>query len=134
MYGIHVNEPETTAADQTAAASSIEWLTVPDICEQFQLDVSRVRRLLSDRAVIGLKIGKPAILNIPGAFFQLQDRGVDAVEGLSGTITLLTDAGIGDEEIIDWLHTEDPVLGTTPIIALRDGRRKPVRRAAQLFV
>ena len=51
---------------------------------------------------------------------------------LHGTITVLADAGFSDEEAIVWLFTQDDLLGTTPIDALRAGRKTEVRRRAAL--
>lgn len=122
-------EPEATNESEL----NIPWQSVPDLCADLGLNGSRVRRLISDRGVLGLKRGRPAVFHIPATFFQQVDGQADAVEGLAGTITVLSDAGFSDAEIIDWLHTVDGGLGLSPIEALRAGHRKPVRRAAQLL-
>ena len=44
---------------------------------------------------------------------------------------MLADAGFTDDEAIDWLLDEEDSLGTTPIEALRAGRKAEVRRVAQ---
>ena len=126
----------TVPADITAAAgitSEVPWITIPDLCEKYALNGSKVRRLISDRVVLGVKLGRPAVFYLPEDFFQEAVGQVEAVEGLAGTITALSDAGFSDVEIIDWLHTHDAVLQESPIAALRAGRRKPVRRSAQLL-
>ena len=50
---------------------------------------------------------------------------------LHGTANVLSDAGFSDAEALDWLLDEEESLGTTPIAALRAGRKAEVRRVAQ---
>jgi hypothetical protein len=50
---------------------------------------------------------------------------------LHGTANVLSDAGFSDAEALDWLLDEEDSLGTTPIAALRAGRKAEVRRVAQ---
>ena len=44
---------------------------------------------------------------------------------------MLSDAGFSDAEALEWLLDEEESLGTTPIAALRAGRKAEVRRVAQ---
>ena len=44
---------------------------------------------------------------------------------------MLSDAGFSDAEALEWLLGEEDSLGTTPIAALRAGRKAEVRRVAQ---
>ena len=50
---------------------------------------------------------------------------------MRGTIIVLQDAGFSDDELIDWLLSEEESIGLTPIEALRRGRKSEVRRVAQ---
>ena len=50
---------------------------------------------------------------------------------MPGTITLLTDAGFADDEILGWLYAEDDSLPGSPIDALRANRGTEVKRRAQ---
>lgn len=97
---------------------------VPDIAEALGVIVTRVHQLLRDRALIGVR--RDGVMTIPAEFV------IDGeiVRGLAGTITLLTDAGYGDSEIIDWLFA--PESGLTAMAELRSGRIKGVRRRAQV--
>ena len=53
------------------------------------------------------------------------------VKGLTGTLTVLHDAGYGPVEAVRWLFTADEVLTGTPMEALADNRGRQVRRQAQ---
>jgi hypothetical protein len=107
------------------SASSAEWLTIPDLVEILDLPQGKVRRLLEERILLGARID--GILKVPAAFI---------VEGeplheLRGTIMVLGDAGFSDDEAIHWLLNDEDSLGTSPVAALRAGRKAEVRRVAQ---
>ncbi|MEO7124962.1 MAG: Rv2175c family DNA-binding protein [Nakamurella sp.] len=97
---------------------------VPDIAEALGVIVTRIHQLLRDRALIGVR--RDGVMTIPADF--VADG--EIVRGLAGTITLLTDAGYGDSEIIDWLFT--PESGLSAMAELRSGHIKSVRRRAQV--
>ncbi len=60
------------------------------------------------------------------------DRPASAVlSTLHGTITVLTDLKLTDEEILVWLFEPSPDLGERPIDSLLAGRKARVRQAAQ---
>lgn len=101
------------------------YLPVPDLAERLGLVVTKVHQLLRDRTLIGVRRG--GVLVVPAEF---ADAGA-VVKGLPGTITLLSDAGYADAEIVDWLFADDPTLPGTPIEALRSGRSREVHRRAQ---
>ena len=104
---------------------TIEWLTVPDLVEQLGLSVSRVRRLIEDRHLGAKRVD--GVLKVPAAF--LKDG--QPLSELRGTLIVLADDGFSDEEAVDWLLAEEASLGTSPIEALRAGRKAEVRRVAQ---
>ncbi|WP_349828426.1 Rv2175c family DNA-binding protein [Brevibacterium litoralis] len=104
-----------------------EWLTLPDIAEGTGLGISKVRRLLEERAFVGVKTGSPKVLRVPAAFI-VDDR---PVRHLKGTIHVLEDAGFTDEEAIVWLFTPDDTLPGRPIDMLRADNKGEVRRRAQ---
>src|SRR5699024_10744965 len=106
-------------------ATGPTYLPVPDIAEQLGLIVTKVHQLLRDRTLIAVRRDK--VLVIPAEF--IADG--EVVKGLPGTITLLTDGGYADEEIIDWLFTAEPTLPGNAIGALRAGRSREVHRRAQ---
>lgn len=102
-----------------------EWLTVPDLVEQLGLSVSRVRRLIEDRHLGARRVD--GILKVPASF--LKDG--EPLSELHGTLIVLADDGFSDDEAVDWLLAEEESLGTSPIDALRAGRKAEVRRVAQ---
>lgn len=104
-----------------------QWLTLPDVAEELEVDIRRVHRLLDERAIVSLRIGERNVRSIPADF--LQDGIV--VESLKGTLSVLSDSGFSDEEAIVWLFTEDESLPGTPMNALRTGRKTEIRRRAQ---
>lgn len=99
---------------------------VPDIAQAMGVVVTKVHQLLRERVLVAVRL--EGILTIPAEF--IQDEVV--VKGLPGTITLLTDAGFGDGEIIEWMFTADDTLPGTPIQALRENRGREVHRRAQV--
>jgi Rv2175c C-terminal domain of unknown function len=104
-----------------------EWLTLPDVAERVGLDVGKVRRLLQDGCLVGVRRGERNVLGVPAAF--VADGA--ALPELRGTITVLRDSGYDDEAAIRWLFTPDDSLPGTPVDALRAGRKTEVRRRAQ---
>lgn len=106
-----------------------DWLTVPDLCERLGLSPSGVRRLIEERELVAVRRGERSVLSVPAAF-------VDAagpLAALKGTITVLSDIGFDDAEIIEWLFTPDPSLpggGSHAIDAIRAGFKTEVRRRA----
>lgn len=107
---------------------------VPDIAGMLGVVVTKVHQMLRDRAVIGVR--QDGVVKIPAEFVAAGDL----VRGLTGTITLLTDAGYSDEEIISWLFDTDFAVPSgraagpqsSAIAELRSGRVKEVHRRAQV--
>jgi hypothetical protein len=106
-------------------ASDIRWLTIPDLVDILGIGVSKVRRLIEDRSLLARRID--GIWQVPELFI----RDGEPMPELRGTLILLADSGFGDEEAMDWLLTPEESLGTSPIDALRAGRKAEVRRVAQ---
>ena len=100
-------------------------LPVPDLAEQLSIPVTRVHQLIRERQVLAFR--ESGVLRVPADF--VQDG--EVLRGLTGTITLLTDAGYTDAEILSWLYAEDETLPGAPIQALRENRGTEVRRRAQ---
>jgi hypothetical protein len=105
------------------------WLAVPDVAERLGTDASRVRRLLQDRNLVGVRRGEPRTLQIPAALLD----GDQPLPDLRGTLTVLADAGYSDEEALSWLFSPDDSLPGTPVQALREGRQTAFRRRAQVL-
>nr|WP_225735723.1 Rv2175c family DNA-binding protein [Gulosibacter chungangensis] len=68
-------------------------------------------------------------LRVPKLFI----KNGEPLAGLRGTLTLLSDHGVVDHEAMEWLLSEDEVLGVTPTQALHEGRKSSVRRSVQLL-
>ena len=104
-----------------------DWLTIPDVAERLALDVGKVRRMLQDRYLVGVRRGQRNVLSVPSALI------VDGapLSELRGTLTVLFDSGYDDESALRWLFTPDESLPGTPLDALRAGRKTEVRRRAQ---
>ncbi|QAY62909.1 DNA-binding protein [Xylanimonas allomyrinae] len=108
------------------------WLTLPDLAERLGVEFPRVRALLRDRAVVGVKRGERTTFQVPEAFLMpAEDGGEEVIPTLRGTVLVLGDQGFADDEILEWLFTTEPSLGVAPVEALRAGRRAEVRRVAQ---
>jgi hypothetical protein len=143
-------QPDLPDAPDTAHIEALvdEWLSVPVVAERLGTAVTSVRSALSDRRIVGMKRGDRRIFSVPASFLVPKHlsnpanvKPVTVPEGgqeqiiilpaLQGTIIMLSDSGLTDPEIIEWLFTEDAMLAQTPIAALLAGRKSAVRRAAQ---
>ena len=109
-------------------STEISWLTIPDLTELLGLKVSQVRRLIEDRALLARRVD--GVWRVPGLFI----KGTEPLGELRGTLVLLGDLGFSDDEAIDWLLGPEDSLGTSPIEALRAGRKAEVRRVAQALL
>ena len=100
------------------------WVSVPDAAERLGLTPTKVRQLLEERLLLGSR--RTGVLLIPEV---MVDGGT--LKELPGTATLLMDGGFTSEEALDWLIEDNEELGASPVVALRQGRKKEVRRIAQ---
>lgn len=101
------------------------WLSLPDVGTALGIDVTRVRQAVRDRQILAARID--GVLRVPADF--VQDGRI--LKGLPGLLTVLQDAGYGDEDALQWLFTPDDSLPGTPVAALRENRGREVRRRAQ---
>jgi len=103
------------------------WLPLPDVAELIDVPFGRVRRMLQERVLIGMRRGERKIMSVPAELI----KDAAPLPDLQGTLVVLSDAGYSDEEALRWLFTDDDYPGT-PVDALRTGRGKTeVRRRAQ---
>ena len=109
-------------------STEVRWLTIPDLTELLGLRVSQVRRLIEDRALLARRVD--GVWRVPEMFV----KGTEPLGELRGTLVLLGDVGFSDDDAIDWLLGEEDSLGTSPIEALRAGRKAEVRRVAQALL
>lgn len=104
------------------------WLTVPDVAQLQAVALSTVRQQLQERELIAVRRGERAVLSVPSVFVTEQGPRPE----LRGTITVLTDGGMSDVELLRWLFTPDetlPVPGA-PMDAMLAGHKTEVRRRA----
>jgi len=102
-----------------------QWLTVPDLVDLLGLTPSRVRRLIEDRHLVAVR--RDGVVSVPASFV----REGEPLTELRGTIIVLADNRFSDDEIMEWLLEPNDLLDTSPIEALRAGRKAEVRRIAQ---
>jgi hypothetical protein len=102
-----------------------KWLTIPELVDLLGIGVSKIRRLIEDRSLLARRVD--GVWQVPESFI----REGEALPELRGTLILLADARFTDDEALDWLLQDEESLGTSPIEALRAGRKAEVRRVAQ---
>lgn len=103
------------------------WLTVPDLVTLLGQPVGRIHRLIEEHRLPATR--RNGALQVPA----LCVRDGEPLSELRGTLLVLHDLGVTDDEAIDWLLAEDDSLGMTPIDAMRAGGKASVRKAAQLL-
>lgn len=105
--------------------SEHEWLPIPEVAERIGLGLSRIRRLIEERTLAAVRVD--GVLLVPALFLV----GAEPQKDLRGTLIVLQDAGYSEDEAVRWMLEPDDALGTSPIEALRAGRKAEVRRVAQ---
>ncbi|SEL22509.1 Rv2175c family DNA-binding protein [Nonomuraea pusilla] len=103
-----------------------EWLSLPEVAARLELPLGRVKQLLKDHKLLGVRRGSGGP-HVPAVFLD----GKDVRKGLPGTLTVLQDAGYDDVEALRWLFTPDDSLPGTPMDAIKAGRHTEVKRRAQ---
>lgn len=126
-------QPENHPVENHSSAEQIgdqgvtptEWLTMPDLVEALDQPLGRVRRLIDEHYLVGTR--RNGVFTVPGVFI------VDGhpLPSLRGTIIVLQDAGFTDDEVVDWLLSDEETLGRSPIAALLAGHKSEVRRLAR---
>ena len=103
-----------------------ELLSMQQVADKLGLPITRAYDLLQDRKFI---VGdSPEGKRVPLAFFN--DKGSIA-KHVTGVITVLSDGGYDDEEILRHLFTADDSLPGRPIDALHGHLAREVIRRAQ---
>jgi hypothetical protein len=103
------------------------WLSLRDVADLLGVSPSKVRQMVRDHQLAALRHAEAREPEVPAEMLA----GQAVVKGLSGTLTLLADAGYDEEESVRWLFTPDDSLPGRPIDALRENRGTEVRRRAQ---
>lgn len=110
------------------------WLSVPEVAERLGVRDREVRTMLRDRRLLAVRRAEGRGPQIPRDFLvPAQDGapGWQALPSLRGTLVLLADCGLDDDQAMRWLTAHDDELGEAPLAALRRDRTHAVRRVAQ---
>lgn len=105
-----------------------EWVTVPQAAEIQGRSLSTVRGQLKDRELLSTRRGPNNAVYIPAMFVTAQGP----LPTLRGTVIVLLDGGMSEDEALVWLFTPQAGLGGdgTPARALEAGRKTEIRRRA----
>ena len=106
-----------------------DWLDWKAAAEELGVTVSKVRQLIREHQLAAAVPAPGAGQQVPAAL--IQDGFV--VKGVPGVLTLLSDGGWDDVEMLTWLFTADDSLPGRPIDALRENRGAEVKRRAQVL-
>jgi excisionase family DNA binding protein len=101
------------------------WLTIDEVAQALGVSASKVRRLIEEHILFAVRVDKEP--KVPAHLIQ----NGEPLSSIRGTMLLLIDMGFTESEAIDWLYSENDNLGITPMAALLQGHKAPVRRAAQ---
>ncbi|MGC5616298.1 Rv2175c family DNA-binding protein [Georgenia sp. Z1491] len=105
------------------------WISVPDAADALGVRDRDVRQLVRDGRLVTVRSSTGAA----GVAREMLDLAADppaVVDGLPGTLTLLSDGGMSEAGVVAWLFEHDDELGEAPIDALRAGHVHAVRRVA----
>jgi hypothetical protein len=125
------------AADDTAAGKVLttpvsgipageRLLTVPDAAELLGMVVTRVMDEINRHRLIAVEVD--GVRFLPARFFT---RDAEINRFVPGVISLLSDGGWEDAEILDYLFTPDDSLPGRPVDALHGHLAREVMRRAQ---
>jgi excisionase family DNA binding protein len=103
------------------------WLTLREVADRLGVSPNKVRQMVREHQLSALRHAGAREPEVPAEMMH----GDTVVKGLTGTLTLLADAGYDEEESVRWLFTADDSLPGRPIDALRENRGTEVRRRAQ---
>ncbi|MGV0326268.1 Rv2175c family DNA-binding protein [Corynebacterium confusum] len=101
-------------------------LTLPQVADKLGIAVTRVHDLLNAKKIIAWRTGDKKL--VPAAFFNDKDA---ISKFVSGAITVLSDGGYSENEILRHLFTEDESLPGRPIDGLHGHLAREVIRRAQ---
>lgn len=124
---IFANPEEYSHPELVELLAGEELLTLKDVAEKLDLPITRVYDLLNARKFIAWRDPEGNRL-VPAAFFN--SKGVIS-KYVSGVITVLSDNGWHDNEILAHLFTEDDSLPGRPIDGLHGHLAREVIRRAQ---
>jgi len=101
-------------------------LSVPEVADRLGILVTRVHQMLREHQLLAVR--RDGVAGVPEIFL---DKNGEVVKFLPGLITVMRDAKYTDEEILEWIFTDDETLPGKPVEALHGQlAREVVRRAA----
>ncbi|STC68440.1 Rv2175c family DNA-binding protein [Corynebacterium pilosum] len=109
-----------------ALLSDEELLTFPQVADQLAVPVTKVHDLVQNSKLV--KYRKDGKNYVPAALF---DEHGELTKFVSGVITVLADNKFSDEEILEYLFTEDESLPGRPVDGLHGHLAREVIRRAQ---
>lgn len=115
--------------DRSGLPAGEETLTVPDVAERLGVQVTRVFDDLNQHRLIAVE--QDGVRRIPARFLGGDARHGEINRFVPGVIALLADGGWRDDEILDYLFTEDESLPGRPVDALHGHLAREVMRRAQ---
>lgn len=102
------------------------WLTLPDLADEIGEPLTKIRDWIRERRLVAIERGTPPVKSVPAEF--VHDG--ELIKGLSGALTVLSDAGYSAEESLRWLLTDEPSLPGRPVDLMAEGRHHAVKRRA----
>jgi hypothetical protein len=117
---------EGGVADGDLADLSAEWLNMGALAERLDELPSRIRDMVRERRLLFVDVGEPPVASVPVEF--VHDGHL--IKGLSGALTVLTDAGYKPAEAVRWLLTDNDALPGRPVDLMAAGRHTAVKRLA----
>ena len=120
----NTRETDSEAPLDTLIADWRDWKAT---AAELGVSVSKVRQLIREHQLAAAVPSPGAGQQVPA---ELIMDGV-IVKGIPGLLTLFSDGGWDDREILTWLFTADDSLPGRPIDALRENRGAEVKRRAQ---
>jgi hypothetical protein len=103
------------------------WLDWKAAAAELGVSVSKVRQMIREHQLAAAVPSPGGGQQVPAEL--LMDG--EVVKGVPGLLTLLSDGGWDDREMLTWLFTPDESLPGRPIDALRENRGSEVKRRAQ---
>lgn len=105
-----------------------DWLSVPEVAEALGLRQRQIRQMITDGDLLAHRIGANLALGVPAVFI----RDGEILPSLPGTVTVLRDARLTDDEALEWLFTPDETLPLpgAPMQMLLAGRKSEIRKRA----
>lgn len=106
-----------------------EYLTFNEAADKLGIFPHRIKQLLRDHLLFDV-VNEDGRHLIPACTLVPDGDGWMPRENLSGTLTLLADAGYNAEETGRWMYTHNDELEQTPIEAIVMGRHHRVNNIA----